>query len=116
MTPEQIVLVLETIKMLDPTVSSRYTDTQLTTYISIANASIKLSGVNIPAEKLVLAVSLKTLSMVTLPENSSMSRKKIKDVEVAYYQGQGKSKWDTLFDSLVNGEDVDGKKLEYVGI
>lgn len=112
---EQILEVLTTIKMLDPTVATRFTDEQLLTYVKIANAVVsQIEG--IPSEKIVLALSLKTLSLISLPENSSLSSKKIKDVTITYYQGQGKSKWDTLFDSLVSGQEISDKTLEYVGI
>lgn len=116
MTAEQIVEVLTKIKMLDPILSLNYTDEQLITYVGIANITISVSGIEIPEDVLILAVAVKTLALLYIPENSSLSTKKIKDVEVSYYQGQGKNKWDMLFDSIILGTIDDEKRLYYVGI
>lgn len=115
MTPEQIVEILTTMKMLDPKLVANFTDAQLKTYIEMANMIIEVSGAVIPAEKFILAVAVKALSLLATPENSSLSKKKIKDVEITYYQGQGKSKWDVMFDAIVSGEQTD-LTLNYVGI
>lgn len=114
-TDEQLLEVINTIKLLDPTISSRFTDEQIQSYIEIS-LSVMDAYSGLDSNKIVLAVSLKTLSLLTLPENSSLSKKKIKDVEITYYQGQGRSKWDSLFDSLVNGGDISDKSLFYIGI
>lgn len=116
LTQEQVFDVLTKINLLDPALTSTYTREQLTTYIEIADTMITASGVVIPADKFILAVAVKTLSLLSIPENSSLSKKKIKDVEITYFQGQGKSKWDTLFDSIVSGDTGDDKSLWYVGI
>lgn len=116
MTDEQIVEVLAKINMLDPVLTSNYTQEQLLTYIGIAEISVAASGTKIPDDVYVLAIAVKTLSLLTIPENSSLSKKKIKDVEVTYFQGQGKSKWDSLFDAIVSGDVGDDKAIWYVGI
>lgn len=112
---EQVFEVLQTIKKLDPTISMKLTDEQILVYIEIAYAYVSTMD-TIKPERMTLALALKTLSLATLPETSSLSKKKIKDVEMTYYQGQGRSKWDELFDSLVFGDDLSDKSLFYVGI
>lgn len=112
---EIVFLVLERIKLLDPSLSSKYSDEQLLIYIELAYAYVSTIE-DLDETKLVMAVALKTLSMASLPENSSLSSKKIKDVEITYYQGQGKNKWDSLFDSLLNGSNDSDLSLYYVGI
>lgn len=107
--------ILNMMKKLDPSISLKFTDDQLVVYIHIAQTVISIMG-NIDDEKLVLATALKALALCALPENSSMTSQKIKDVEIKYYQGQGRSKWETLFDALINGETIDDRSLEYVGI
>lgn len=115
MTEEKILEVLAKINSLDPALASNYTEEQLRSYLVIAEISVDAMGVQIPDERYVLVMAVKTLSLLSIPENSSLSKKKIKDVEVTYYQGQGRSKWDTLLDSLL-GESGDDMALAYVGI
>lgn len=115
MTPEQIVQILATMDMLDPELVSNYTAEQLRAYVEMAYMVIEVSGTKLPDEKFVLAIAVKALSLLTIPENSSLSKKKIKDVEITYFQGQGKSKWDSIFDSIITGEETD-LAIRYVGI
>lgn len=112
---ENVLAVLERIKLLDPSVSLKYSDEQLLIYIELAYAYVSTIE-DFDETKLVMAVALKTLAMVSLPENSSLSSKKIKDVEITYYQGQGKNKWDSLFDSFLKGDGDSDLALYYVGI
>jgi hypothetical protein len=103
------------IDMLDSSVMTKYTEEQLAVYIDIALTIIESSNLEIDDDKLVLAVAVKTLSIFSIPENSSLSSKKIKDVEITYYGGQGKSKWDSMFDSIIDGSGTE-TSLKYVGI
>lgn len=116
MTDEQLLQVLATVKMLDPTLVAGFSAIQLETFIDMAVMFIEASGLEIPEDKYILAVAVKTLSLLSIPETSSLEKKKIKDVEISYYEGQGKSRWDAMFDAIINGT-MDGEKaLYYVGI
>ncbi|MGL5716962.1 MAG: hypothetical protein ACRCX2_28360 [Paraclostridium sp.] len=116
MTPEQIVAILATMSMLDPELIANFTKAQINSYVNMAYIIIEASGLKIPADKFTLAIAIKALSLLTTPENSNLSKKKIKDVEVTYFQGQGKSKWDSIFDSIINGDYGSDLTLNYVGI
>lgn len=71
---------------------------------------------NIPDDKLVYAVALLVLNMLSEETVSNISSKKIKDVAITMSSGYGVSKWKTWYDALLNG-DLDGKyALRYVGI
>lgn len=115
MTDVQVLEVIAKIKMLDPQLVSNYTDEQVLSYIQMAVMFIEVSGIEIPEDKYVFAVAVKTLALLSTPENSSLDKQKIKDVEVTYFGGQGKGKWDSLFDSIITGV-TDDTALYYVGI
>ena len=115
MTEEQVLEAITTIKMLDPTSGNTLSDEQFAAYLNIAYVVVSKNE-NLSEDKFVLALALKTLSFIFLPENSSLSSKKIKDVSITYYQGQGKSKWDSLYDALLAEDKIPDNLLEYVGI
>ncbi|MGL5962049.1 MAG: hypothetical protein ACRCZ0_08860 [Cetobacterium sp.] len=112
---EKIFEILSMIKTLDPVLASNYNDKQLSTYVELAITLIENAEIIIPEAKFVTSVAIKTLSLLSIPENSSLSDKKIKDVEISYYQGQGQSRWQKMWDSMING-DFSDTALYYVGI
>ena len=115
MTEEQVIAILLKMNVLDPSIAFTYTEDQLRSYIAIAEMAVDAMGQQIPDERYVLVMAVKTLSLLSIPENSSLSKKKIKDVEVTYFQGQGRNKWDVLLDSLL-GDSSGDDSLNYVGV
>lgn len=105
--------VLELIKVLDPTISLRYTDEQLLIFIEIAST---LVSPDIPDDKEVLAVALLTLDMLSKPEQSNITSKQIAGVRMTYTAGASTSKWKEMYDSLVSGEATSETSVHYVGI
>ncbi|MGL4999968.1 MAG: hypothetical protein ACRC5T_13475 [Cetobacterium sp.] len=115
MTDELIFDILLKIRLLDPSLEKKYSQEQLLVYIDLAYSYVS-SFDELDDSKVAMATALKTLALAFLPENSSLTKKKIKDVEITYFQGQGKNKWEHMFDSLVKGRDDSDTALRYIGI
>lgn len=112
---DKFVEILEVIKSFYPEIEDEFTDEVIRANYNIANAYIKLRGIEPDDEKFNDAMALKTLSLLYLPSNSTMTSQRVKDVEIRYYQGMGKGKWDMLLDALLDGDDYRYNELKYIG-
>ena len=112
---DKIIEILEVIKSFHPEINDEFTDEVITTNLNVASAYLKLRGLEKDDDNYKDALALKTLSLLYLPSNSSMTSQRVKDVEIRYYQGMGKSKWDMLLDALLDGDDHRYKELRYIG-
>lgn len=108
--------VLQAMQMFYPSISDRFTNEELESNFEIAKIYFEINNRDLDEKILLKAIALKTLSLLFLPENSNMNSQRIKDVEVRYYQGAGKSKWDMLLDALLDGDDSLYGKLHYIGM
>ncbi|MGL5050818.1 MAG: hypothetical protein ACRC6E_09385, partial [Fusobacteriaceae bacterium] len=114
MTDDLLLEIMTKIRLLDPSLEKKYTFEQLLIYVELAYSYVS-SFDDLDESKVAMAVALKTLALAFLPENSSLTKKKIKDVEITYFQGQGKNKWEHMFDSLIKGKDDSDTALRYIG-
>lgn len=108
--------VLQAMETFYPEISNRFSEGELESNFEIAKIYFEISRPDIDEKILPKVLALKTLSLLFLPENANMNAQRIKDVEVRYYQGAGKNKWDMLLDALLDGDDALFGKLRYIGM
>lgn len=113
MSQEDVLRIMSIISTLDPSISNSISEEKWTILINLASSMV--SEVIIP-EKKDLAIALIALDLATTANSSNMSRKKIGDVEISYYDGATTSKWRLLYESMLAGAVVDDYSIFYVGI
>jgi len=106
--------ILDIMKRLNPNLALQHDDSVLITFITIAQAIV--NNEEIEPDKLELATALLTLHYIDMPTVSNISSKTIGNVSISYSNDNGKDKWMKLYESLINGIDVNELTLYYVGI
>lgn len=126
LTEISINRILDNIKTLHPQSAIKYTDEQLIMYIdivkSVALADTAWMNAEMSIEDAVknqeLAIALLVLDYLFTSEfGASASRKKVRDVEISFYDASSGTRWKQLYKVLVNNTLNDQSlELHYVGI
>ena len=106
--------VMGMISLISPETFETFSQEQIIQCYEVALIFLEINRVEIEEDMMVKALCFKTLSLLYLQENSNYSKQRIKDVETAYYQGMGRSKWDVMYDAVVQG--TYGNDLRYRGV
>jgi len=107
--------IMEIMLDLYPPLYTRYANSQMNRIIEIAMVVTVDNGLTGATANLGLA--LMTLDILSTPDRSNITSKRIKGVEIEFSDSKASySNWKAMYDSLVNGTVNDELKLFYVGI